>query len=791
MSRAAEVPPARWAAALLAGAVVLAMLPAAGASAATAGSGAVPGPEITGAEGTVTVLSSPADSGDDPSLWWAWIAPATGTYRFYTHGSEMDTVLTVHADVESQTPLVSNDDDGDLATSLVTFEADAGDVYAIEVLAPSDEPGLVNLAWHGDDGASAGAPGARAAAPEQLAATAIIEGDATISSTVTTGEKPQSKTWKYAGTWWAVLASSSGTWVWRHDGGSWTNVYRLTDDTTVRADVKAVGNVVHVLLYDGSTELVSLQYDSGPRSYRPWGSRSGATSVDLGSGGETATIDIDATGRMWLAYDTENSVEVQYSSFPYSSFSGPVTLETGIDKDDIAVVAAMSGGVGVMWSDQRRDRFGFRFHPNSSAPGSWGAVELPGAAYAASNGSGFADDHINVATASDGTLYAVVKTSFNDSSHPDLGLLVRRPSGRWDPFYEVSGSGTRGIVQLNEAERTLHVVYTSAINYDDILVRESSTGSIDFGSAEKVFSGSFNDATSTKDRWTGDLMILAADVEYEVHSALLTGDGSPAPQEPPPTEPTDPPDPDEPTDPAGPTDPAAPKPAPTEQRYGFFLNDAWTTRANHVFQYGRVTDQVFVGDWNGDNKDTIALRRGNLFYIKNALGGGAADQVVAYGRPGDTVLVGDWNGDGKDTFTVRRGAQYHVRNSMTSGPADQVVVYGRSGDQVLAGDWNGDRKDTLAVRRGSEYHIKNTITGGKADQVVVYGRPEDTVLAGDWNGDRKDTLAVRRGSEYHVKDTIAGGKADLVLVYGRADDEIYVGDWNGDRSDTLGVRRVP
>nr|KEP24194.1 hypothetical protein DA06_22030 [Georgenia sp. SUBG003] len=736
--------------------MLLATIPAAAVAATTADHA---GPSLTGAEGSVTVLPAPSDGvAPEPSLWWTWTAPETGTYRFYTHGSEMDTVLTVYTDGAGETTLVSNDDDGDVATSLVTFTAEAGDVHAIEVVAPSEEPGLVSLAWHraGPDGtpqpgadartsveagepgvAGATAPEPGAAAPEQLAAAQIVEDSSSISSTVNTGEKPQSKTWKYAGAWWAVLPTSSGTWVWRHDGSGWSDVYQLSDDTTLRADVKAVGGVVHVLLHGGSSKLVSLQYDSGSRSYRPWSARPGSTPVSL-PGSETATIDIDGTGRMWLGYDTESSVQVRYADSPYSSFSGPVTLETGITEDDIAVVTAMSGGVGVMWSDQRSDLFGFRFHANGAAPGTWGGDESPGAAYAASAGSGFADDHINVAAASDGTLYAVVKTSFDDSSHPDLGLLVRRPGGRWDPFYEVSGGGTRGIVQLNESERTLHVIYTAAVNYDDIRVRESSTSRISFGSAETVFSGSFNNPTSTKDRWTGDLMVLAADVGDDVHSALITSDSAT------PQEPTDPTDPADPTDPVQPSDPTEPTPAPTEQQYGFFLNDAWTSKANHVFQYGRSTDGVYVGDWDGRGGDTIALRRGNVFHVRNSLGGGTADKVITYGRPGDVVLVGDWDGDGVDTLAVRRGNAYHIKNTISGGPADRIVYYGRAGDEVLVGDWDGRRGDSLAVRRGNAYYVKNTIAGGPADLVLTYGRATDEVYVGDWDGDGDDTLGVRR-----------------------------------------------
>ena len=45
------------------------------------------------------------------------------------------------------------------------------------------------------------------------------------------------------------------------------------------------------------------------------------------------------------------------------------------------------------------------------------------------------DDHINFAVASNGTLYAAVKTSYNvynDDLKPQLALLVRRPSGSWE-----------------------------------------------------------------------------------------------------------------------------------------------------------------------------------------------------------------------------------------------------------------------------------------------------------------------------------------------------------------------
>lgn len=223
----------------------------------------------------------------------------------------------------------------------------------------------------------------------------------------------------------------------------------------------------------------------------------------------------------------------------------------------------------------------------------------------------------------------------------------------------------------------------------------------------------------------------------------------------------------------------------------YLLSNSISTAAEIDFAYGRPGDEVYVGDWDGDGTDTLAVRRGATFYVNNKLSGGDADHVFTYGRAGDTVLVGDWNGDGKDTLAVRRGKVYHVKNDLAGGPADQVIAYGRETDTILVGDWNGNGRDTFAVRRGKVYHVKNSMAGGNADHVIAYGREGDDVLVGDWDGDGKDTFAVRRGPTYYLKNTIAGGNADRTVTFGRATDTALVGDWNGDGIDTLGLRRDP
>ena len=241
-----------------------------------------------------------------------------------------------------------------------------------------------------------------------------------------------------------------------------------------------------------------------------------------------------------------------------------------------------------------------------------------------------------------------------------------------------------------------------------------------------------------------------------------------------------------------PTQTPTPTPTPAPTAPTFHLNDGWTGKANIEFSWGKASDGVLVGDWNGDGKDTIALRRGNLFALATRNPPNAAPAfTVSYGKAGEDVLVGDWDGDGRDTLAVRRGNVFHIKNSISSGQADVVVAYGQPGDVILVGDWDGDGKDTFAVRRGNSYHVKHSMASGPADQVIAYGTAADDVYVGQFSDKiTKDSLAVRRGSSYFISYTLHGGEADRTLVYGRAADETLVGDWNGDGADTLGVRRI-
>jgi len=334
-----------------------------------------------------------------------------------------------------------------------------------------------------------------------------------LTITANTGEKPQSKVWTHDGRWWCVLPSSSGTWIRRLDGTTWTSVHQLSTSTSVKADVKPMGNVVHVLLYQGtSSALASAEYVSGTQTWQAWSVRPANVAITLDSGVETATIDVDSQGRMWLASDETDEIMVRHADSPYSTWSAPLSLAGGLNTDDICVVTALPNGtVGVLWSNQTTQRFGFRLHTDGADPLVWSADEVPASQSALNVGLGMSDDHLNVAVASDATLYAAVKTSYDTAGFPRVALLVRRPGGTWDNLYGVSETGTRGICLLDEVTGTVTVVYTSVEGSGNILFKESPTSSIAFGpTATTLLAGAYNEASSSKQNVSGSAVILAS-----------------------------------------------------------------------------------------------------------------------------------------------------------------------------------------------------------------------------------------------------------------------------------------
>ena len=222
----------------------------------------------------------------------------------------------------------------------------------------------------------------------------------TITDFKNTEAKPQSKVWFHGHTFWTVLAGATGahtgTWIMRLEpDNTWSYVQQISTNTGTKADVKVVGNVVHILMHNSGSQLhlaAVRRRDENVCAVER------ATDVDAGNYvGETGTIDIDSNGRMWLATESIG-IEMYYSDYPYTTFTGPIILANDVDSDDIAVVTALPNHtVGVFWSNQATKKFAFKYHVDGADPFAWSGDEAPGAAAAVNDGIGLAEDHINTA----------------------------------------------------------------------------------------------------------------------------------------------------------------------------------------------------------------------------------------------------------------------------------------------------------------------------------------------------------------------------------------------------------
>jgi hypothetical protein len=355
-----------------------------------------------------------------------------------------------------------------------------------------------------------------------------------VTIAYSTGDNTQSKAWTYAGKHWCVLATASGTNIFRLDGATWTNVFLLASGSTAKADIKVVGNVTHIFTWKGTTSyLYSVEYNPATNNYKLWTVRNTRVAVVLDNGTQTANIDIDGTGRMWLASDGDKNMNVRWSDAPYALWSGPVELANGATTADLCSVIALNGigKVAVFWSNKTTKRFGFKTHNDGADPTIWSADEAPGSSSAVNVGTGFADNQLNLKATSNGTLYSVVKTGYNTAGNPQIDLLLRRPDGTWDPVYPVTiNEGTKPVAIINESLNKLKVVYTLSTG---IAYKESSLSSISFGSAITIINGAYDNATSTKATYNPEIVVIASNATTAVSVLGVDNSGAPPDQTPP------------------------------------------------------------------------------------------------------------------------------------------------------------------------------------------------------------------------------------------------------------------
>ena len=369
-----------------------------------------------------------------------------------------------------------------------------------------------------------------------------------------TAEKPESKLWWNAGSWWGSLWSTSGNayHIFRLDlpTQSWIDTGTPLDD---RKDSKAD------VLWDGASQklYVVSHIWSGDGVSAPAGERgelfrysynSGVYSLDTGfpvevNGAKTETLVMakDSTGTLWVTYvqeDTDGNFKVWVNSSLGgndsvwgTAFPLPVSGADNITEDDISSIISYNGKIGVMWSNQETLEMHFAIHQDGAGTGVWQG-------YSAYTNS--ADDHINLKslqTDGAGHVYAVIKTSASAALIVLLSCTQNEcasPSD-WeaDIVYDNDFAPTRPILLLDTQNRRLYVftrnrdpdmaIYYKSADMDNIQF-EAGIGTPFIKSLDDTH---INDPTSTKQDVNGatGIVVLASDSssKYYFHNYLSLG----------------------------------------------------------------------------------------------------------------------------------------------------------------------------------------------------------------------------------------------------------------------------
>jgi hypothetical protein len=298
-------------------------------------------------------------------------------------------------------------------------------------------------------------------------------------------DKPQSKLWYTVDpttgpTWWAILSDGVDLYFHKLDGGvlqKQTFLHAMVDaDNTARADVLWNGTHLFVLLCKGTSpggsetcnsplSLSKYSYDSVTQVYtREAGF---PISIPISSGAESATIEQDSTGRLWIAYDPGSSIRVLWSDpgdhTVWQTTGGGLALNAQtVNSDDLAAVVAFTPNgltprIGVMWSNQSNQSIHFRFHVDTDPPTTWQSDEL------VAQGGEIADDHINLAVTDAGDVLAATKSS---TTSPDntTNLFVRWSNGSWGGPYFVTADSSRANVVFDRTNQDVYVFYTGSFD---------------------------------------------------------------------------------------------------------------------------------------------------------------------------------------------------------------------------------------------------------------------------------------------------------------------------------------
>jgi hypothetical protein len=372
-----------------------------------------------------------------------------------------------------------------------------------------------------------------------------------------TADKPQSKLWWNAGSWWGLLWATDprnknhqAYFIQQFDAATqaWTNTGVAADDRQrshpdVLWDPETSNLYVASTLGSGGAKLFRFSFAKGA-----YAADDGFPIRLTDAGSESITIVKDSKGILWatvsqLADGSGPCVKSQacwvrtmHSTTADWRWTAPVAVplpEANVLYDDISTVVAFGGkAIGVAWSNQLNGGVYFAVHADSAPDSAWRLETV-------SLRPRGADDHLNIKADSAGRVYLITKTSLNaitrteptiDPKDPLIMLWIRQPSGTWagSTAWTVGDDATRPQVVVDEAAGLVYAFASvpgtgGAIYVKTALIRapvfDTRLGSV------LMAVGEINNPTTTKQtvRLSDGILVLAGDtVSHTYWHAYLT-----------------------------------------------------------------------------------------------------------------------------------------------------------------------------------------------------------------------------------------------------------------------------
>lgn len=293
------------------------------------------------------------------SIWFSWIAPASGVATFSTRGCAFDTLLAVYTNVlVSGTNLVAADDDGDgYFTSTVTFSAEAGKEYQIVVDGYGGASGRVVFHWE-----STAIPEAVPVILRQPAGLSVAEG---ANAVFNVGARGPGLSYQWYRSGRLLLSGTNATLtitnVRSENVGAYSVVVRSGDRTveSARASLE-LGTVPPVVTQDKFQDLFVASLSTRV----PLGLGSAGRQLLDNTGSDTQTLEpnhgnFPGGSSRWIRFRTTTNVLVQIDTLG-SEIDTTLSIYTGTNLSTLSLVGRDNNGA----PDGARSLL--RFTPNSS-----------------------------------------------------------------------------------------------------------------------------------------------------------------------------------------------------------------------------------------------------------------------------------------------------------------------------------------------------------------------------------------------------------------------------------------